>query len=171
MVELHQLVEGGEELVPHVVLITAVLQHLEMLNMVPITAKLMERQWNFTKVSYLKRAVMAKCARSCIIIGIYTYQSIIKDVSEFWWRAQCRCSQTKEKKVRQQRGMIKNIYQERKKHWRCLYFLSYFIFICVYLSCVPPGQDKCCDNRKTDKELHKATKDKPTLNNLKQYNQ
>lgn len=39
MIELHQLVQGGEELVPHVVLTTAILQHLEMLNMVPITVK------------------------------------------------------------------------------------------------------------------------------------
>lgn len=39
VIELHQLVQGGEELVPHVVLTTAILQHLEMLNMVPITVK------------------------------------------------------------------------------------------------------------------------------------
>lgn len=39
MVELHQLVQRGEEFVPHVVLTAAILQHLEMLNMVPITAK------------------------------------------------------------------------------------------------------------------------------------
>ena len=39
MVELHQLVQRGEEFVPHVVLTAAVLQHLEMLNVVPITAK------------------------------------------------------------------------------------------------------------------------------------
>lgn len=39
MVELHQLVQRGEELVPHVVLTTAILQHLEMLNVVPITAE------------------------------------------------------------------------------------------------------------------------------------
>ena len=38
MVELHQLIEGGEELVPHVVLSRAILQNLEMLNMVPVTA-------------------------------------------------------------------------------------------------------------------------------------
>lgn len=39
VVKLHQLVEGGEGLVPHVVLTAAVLQHLEVLNVVPVTAK------------------------------------------------------------------------------------------------------------------------------------
>lgn len=39
MVELHQLVQGGEELVPHVVLTTAILQYLEVLNMVPVAVK------------------------------------------------------------------------------------------------------------------------------------
>lgn len=39
MVKLHQLVQGGEELVPHVVLTTAILQHLEVLDMVPVTVK------------------------------------------------------------------------------------------------------------------------------------
>ena len=39
MVELHQLIQRGEELIPHVVLSTPILQHLEVLNMVPITAK------------------------------------------------------------------------------------------------------------------------------------
>lgn len=37
VIELDQLVQRREDLVPHVVLTTAVLQHLEMLNMVPIT--------------------------------------------------------------------------------------------------------------------------------------
>lgn len=37
MVELHKLVEGGEELIPHVVLRAAVLQHFEVLDVVPIT--------------------------------------------------------------------------------------------------------------------------------------
>ena len=46
MVELHQLVERGEELVPHVVLTAAVLQHLEVLNMVPITATQTHRRLN-----------------------------------------------------------------------------------------------------------------------------
>lgn len=44
MVELHQLVEGGEELVPHVVLAAAILQHLEMLNMVPVAADQTQRE-------------------------------------------------------------------------------------------------------------------------------
>lgn len=44
MIEIHQLVQRGEELVPHVVLTTAILQHLEMLNMVPITGKYTERE-------------------------------------------------------------------------------------------------------------------------------
>lgn len=39
VIELHQLVQRGEELVPHVVLTTAVLQHLEVLHMVPITVE------------------------------------------------------------------------------------------------------------------------------------
>lgn len=39
VVELHQLIQRGEELVPHVVLTTAILQHLEMLNVVPVTVR------------------------------------------------------------------------------------------------------------------------------------
>lgn len=39
VVELHQLVQRREEFVPHVVLSAAVLQHLEVLNVVPVTAK------------------------------------------------------------------------------------------------------------------------------------
>lgn len=39
VVKVYQLVEGGEGLVPHVVLAAAVLEHLEMLNMVPITKR------------------------------------------------------------------------------------------------------------------------------------
>lgn len=39
VVELHQLVQRREELVPHVVLPAAVLQHLEVLNVVPVTVK------------------------------------------------------------------------------------------------------------------------------------
>lgn len=39
VIEFHQLVQRGEELVPHVVLTAAVLKHLEMLDMVPITVK------------------------------------------------------------------------------------------------------------------------------------
>lgn len=39
VIELHQLVQRGEELVPHVVLTTAILQHLEVLDMVSITVK------------------------------------------------------------------------------------------------------------------------------------
>lgn len=38
MVKLHQLVQRGEELVPHVVLAAAILQHLEMLHVVSVTA-------------------------------------------------------------------------------------------------------------------------------------
>lgn len=37
MVKLHQFIERGEELVPHVVLTAAVLENLEMLNVIPIT--------------------------------------------------------------------------------------------------------------------------------------
>lgn len=44
MVELHQLVEGGEELIPHVVLTAAILQHLEMLDVVPVAAKQTQRE-------------------------------------------------------------------------------------------------------------------------------
>ena len=39
MVELHQFVQRGEEFVPHIVLTAAILQHFEVLNMVPITEK------------------------------------------------------------------------------------------------------------------------------------
>lgn len=39
MVKVHQLVEGGKAFVPHVVLTAAVLQHLEMLDVVPVTGK------------------------------------------------------------------------------------------------------------------------------------
>lgn len=39
VIELHELVQGGEELVPHVVLTTAILQHLKMLHVIPVTAK------------------------------------------------------------------------------------------------------------------------------------
>lgn len=43
VVELHQLVQGGEELVPHVVLTAAVLEHLEMLDVVPVAVKIEEK--------------------------------------------------------------------------------------------------------------------------------
>lgn len=39
MVKLHKLIERGEELIPDIVLTTAILEHLEMLNMVSITAQ------------------------------------------------------------------------------------------------------------------------------------
>lgn len=39
MVELHQFIQRAEELIPHVVLRTPILQYLEVLNMIPITAK------------------------------------------------------------------------------------------------------------------------------------
>lgn len=39
VVEVHQLVQRREELLPHVVLSAAVLQHLEVLNVVPVTVK------------------------------------------------------------------------------------------------------------------------------------
>lgn len=39
MIEAHKLVQGGEELIPYVVLTATVLQHLEVLDVVPITVK------------------------------------------------------------------------------------------------------------------------------------
>lgn len=51
MVELHQLVQGGEELVPHIVLTAAVLKHLEMLDVVAITVKKGKRQITVMLVS------------------------------------------------------------------------------------------------------------------------
>lgn len=56
MVELHKLVQWGEGLVPDVVLTTAILQHLEVLDMVPITAKQMK--WFFFFYSQKKREVV-----------------------------------------------------------------------------------------------------------------
>lgn len=44
VVEVHQLVQRGERLVPHVVLTTSILQYLEMLNMIPITAKQVNKE-------------------------------------------------------------------------------------------------------------------------------
>lgn len=57
VVELHQLVQRGEELVPHVVLTTAVLQHLEMLDVVSITAKETKKRGFSINESVLPRKV------------------------------------------------------------------------------------------------------------------
>lgn len=50
VIELHKLVQGGEELVPHVVLTTAILQHLKMLHVIPVTVKLKKKGKDMFKI-------------------------------------------------------------------------------------------------------------------------